>query len=62
MTILNMEITKKNITIDVLKLNHWLNARKITNQYFEGKYILIFHFCSPKLVKKKWPHYQDLIT
>ena len=38
------------------------NIDNITNQYFEGKYILIFPFCSPKLVKKKWPHYQDLIT
>ena len=38
------------------------NIGKIINQNFEGKYILIFPFCSPKLYKKKWPYYKDLIT
>jgi len=37
------------------------NVKNIINQNFEGNYILIFPFCSPKLVKKKWPHYEDLI-
>ena len=37
------------------------NVKNIINQNFEGNYILIFPFCSPKLVKKKWPYYQDLI-
>ena len=37
------------------------NIKNIINQNFEGNYILIFPFCSAKLVKKKWPHYEDLI-
>ena len=37
------------------------NIRNIVNQHFEGEYILVFPFCSPKLHKKKWPHYKDLI-
>tara|TARA_B100001115_G_C15762804_1_gene373809 strand:+ start:73 stop:1008 length:936 start_codon:yes stop_codon:yes gene_type:complete len=37
------------------------NIGNIINQNFEGKYILIFPFCSPKLYKKKWPYYKDLI-
>ena len=38
-----------------------INIKNILNQNFEGKYILIFPFCSPKLVKKKWPYYGELI-
>ena len=37
------------------------NVKNIINQNFEGEYILIFPFCSPKLLKKKWPYYEDLI-
>ena len=37
------------------------NVKNIINQNFDGDYILIFPFCSPKLEKKKWPYYQDLI-
>ncbi len=37
------------------------SVKNIVNQNFEGDYILFFPFCSPKLVKKKWPYYQDLI-
>ncbi len=37
------------------------NVKNLINQNFEGDYILIFPFCSPKLIKKKWPYYQDLI-
>ncbi len=37
------------------------NIKNIINQNFEGDYILIFPFCSQKLVKKKWPYYKDLI-
>ncbi len=37
------------------------NIKNIINQNFEGDYILIFPFCSPRLVKKKWPYYEDLI-
>ena len=39
-----------------------INIKSIVNQNFEGKYILIFPFCSPKLHKKKWPYYKDLIS
>jgi len=38
------------------------NIKNITNQNFEGDYILIFPFCSQKLIKKKWPYYKDLIS
>ena len=43
---------------------NWLliNINKIINQNFEGDYILIFPFCSPKLSKKKWPYFSELIT
>tara|TARA_B100000579_G_C22664646_1_gene772598 strand:+ start:31 stop:966 length:936 start_codon:yes stop_codon:yes gene_type:complete len=37
------------------------NIESIINQNFEGKYILIFPFCSPKLTKKKWPYFTDLL-
>ncbi len=37
------------------------NIKNLINQYFEGEYILIFPFCSPKLTKKKWPYYSKLI-
>ncbi len=37
------------------------NVKNIINQNFEGEYILLFPFCSPKLFKKKWPYYKDLI-
>jgi len=38
------------------------NIKNIINQNFEGNYILIFPFCSPKLRKKKWPYYKELIS
>ena len=38
------------------------NIKNIVNQNFEGNYILIFPFCSPKLYKKKWPYYKELIS
>tara|TARA_S200000501_G_scaffold373884_1_gene422116 strand:- start:471 stop:1406 length:936 start_codon:yes stop_codon:yes gene_type:complete len=38
------------------------NISSIINQNFEGKYILIFPLCSPKLHKKKWPYYKELIS
>ena len=34
---------------------------EINNHYNLKKYILLFPFCSPHLVIKKWPHYNDLI-
>ncbi len=38
------------------------NMKNIINQHFDGNFILIFPFCSPKLNKKKWPYYKDLIN
>ena len=39
-----------------------INIRNITKNYFDGKYILIFPFCSEKLTAKKWPYYSILIS
>ena len=53
-----------------VKTNHTLkpdfswatvNVDKIVNQYFGGKFILLFPFCSPQLSHKKWPYFNDLI-
>ena len=38
------------------------NIRHITKNYINKKYILIFPFCSPKLISKKWPFYSILIS
>ena len=38
------------------------NIRNITKNYFDRKYILIFPFCSTKLVAKKWPYYSVLVS
>ena len=37
------------------------DTRSLLNQNFEGKYVLLFPFCSEKLNKKKWPYYKDLV-
>ena len=37
------------------------NASYLVKYYTNREYILLFPFCSPKLVKKKWPYYQELI-
>ena len=37
------------------------NVDKIVNKFFGKKFILIFPFCSPQLLHKKWPYYNDLI-
>ena len=38
-----------------------INIDKITNKYFNKKFILLFPFCSPQLSHKKWPYFNDLI-
>ena len=38
-----------------------VNVDKITNKYFNKKFILLFPFCSPNLSHKKWPYYNELI-
>ena len=37
------------------------NASHLVKYYTNREYILLFPFCSPKLIKKKWPYYQELI-
>ena len=52
-------------TENVKKSNlNWavINIREVTKNYFDGKYILIFPFCSAKLMVKKWPYYSVLIS
>tara|TARA_Y100001970_G_scaffold153312_1_gene187734 strand:- start:281 stop:1216 length:936 start_codon:yes stop_codon:yes gene_type:complete len=34
---------------------------KIKSQYKLEKYIILFPFCSPHLIQKKWPYYNELI-
>ena len=38
------------------------NIRYITKDYINKKYILIFPFCSPKLITKKWPYFPILVS
>ena len=38
-----------------------INIDKITNKYFNKKFILLFPFCSPQLSHKKWPYFNELI-
>ena len=35
---------------------------KIKNYYELDNYIVLFPFCSPHLISKKWPYYNDLIS
>ena len=37
------------------------NVDKIVNKYFSKKFILLFPFCSPNLVHKRWPYFNELI-
>ena len=50
------EFTKKPDLMWAIK-----NINNIVNQNFDGEFILLFPFCSPKLVKKKWPYFNDLL-
>jgi len=63
---MEIQLKKSGIkTVNVKKSNlSWavVNIRNITKNYFDGKYILVFPFCSPKLVDKKWPYYSILIS
>ena len=53
-----------------LKTNHTLSPdfswscsdiSKIKSEYKLEKYIILFPFCSPHLISKKWPYYNELI-
>ncbi len=37
------------------------NISRLTKQYANNEYILLFPFCSQKLKHKKWPYYKELI-
>ena len=37
------------------------DINNIKSNYKLDKYIVLFPFCSPHLVQKKWPHYNELI-
>ena len=58
----DQEFQIENLQKNQILVGHLTNIGSIINQNFEGKYILIFPFCSPKLYKKKWPYYKDLIS
>jgi len=63
---MELQLKKSGIkTVNVKKSNlNWavVNIRNITKNYFNGKYILVFPFCSPKISSKKWPYYSILIS
>jgi len=63
---IELQLKKSGIkTVNVKKSNlNWavVNIRNITKNYFNGKYILVFPFCSPKISSKKWPYYSILIS
>jgi ADP-heptose:LPS heptosyltransferase len=63
---MEIQLKKSGIkTENVKKSNlNWAvtNIRNITKNYFNGKYILLFPFCSAKLTNKKWPYYPILIS
>ena len=49
-------VKKSNLNWAVSDISH------ITKNYIKKKYILIFPFCSPKLITKKWPYYSVLVS
>ena len=38
------------------------DIQRLTKQYANNEYILLFPFCSKKHPQKKWPYFKDLIT
>ena len=63
---MEIQLQKSGVsTANVKKSNlNWAvsNIRHITKDYINKKYILIFPFCSSKLIVKKWPFYSILIS
>ena len=63
---MEIQLKKSGIKIENIKKSNlnWAvtNIRHITKNYFNKKYIFLFPFCSPKLIKKKWPYYSILIS
>ena len=63
---MEVQLKKSRIKTESVKKSNlnWAapNIRHITKDYINKKYILIFPFCSPKLIAKKWPYYSILIS
>ena len=63
---MEIQLKKSGIKIENLKKSNlnWAtsNIRHITKDFISKKYILIFPFCSSKLIEKKWPFYSILIS
>ena len=63
---MEVQLKKSGIkTESIKKANlNWAvsNIRHITKNFISKKYILIFPFCSPRLILKKWPYYSILIS
>ena len=63
---MEIQLKKSGIKTENIKKSNlnWAvtNIRHITKNYFSGKYILLFPFCSPNLTQKKWPYYSILIS
>jgi len=63
---MKIQLRKSGIKMNNVKKSNlnWaiINIRDVTKNYFDGKYILIFPFCSVKLIAKKWPYYSSLIS
>ena len=61
----NIQLVNSNIkTKYTLKPDFtWASVKvdKIVNKYFGKKFILLFPFCSPQLLHKKWPNFNELI-
>jgi ADP-heptose:LPS heptosyltransferase len=62
----NIQLIKSNVkTKHVLVPDlSWARANvdKIVNKYFGKKFVLLFPFCSPLLLHKKWTHFNELIN
>ena len=62
---MQLQLTKSNIIIKNLRNIDLSWAKedlsKLTKQYANNEYILIFPFCSKKHQKKKWPYFQNLV-
>jgi ADP-heptose:LPS heptosyltransferase len=52
-----------NIKHTMLPVFSWscTDISKIKSEYKLEKYIVLFPFCSPHLIQKKWPYYNELI-
>ena len=63
---MEIQLKKSNITAEYTKnidLSWAINdLTRLTKQYANNEYILVFPFCSKKHQNKKWPFYKELIS